>query len=575
MRPKRSFTSRATRSTWSSWERSAAMATASAASYPGTRRRPCRARPASRATSATRAPSAASPSATARPIPLLPPVTSATLFVNPSSMEISLFYRRENRGNDATATGSPAATRSAATAAACANASRSSSGKPTLVQAAAALDEQRAGAGPVAVGEVLIADRDLDQPLQRLAGLALGGDPVRLEHLVDLEVQARIEEQSSRLQRLAEIGVRRQRRTIGQRPGRATGALPHRGPPLILVRREPAACRGVVCRQRAQLAPRALVAECRDDRARQTLRTRSGSVGNTGATARERAAPAAASSSAARDRHGAPARRAWAPARPASAARAGRPDGPPAGRDGTLDAAAGDQIVQRALVAPEPGHQVARSRGWPATGRRRQIAQERGAEGQQRAVGAHDANADDALADRLPGHLCIVVLYAPAKITVNRRPRWTGRAAPSPAAPESRRPDAPKESCTSMHTTKSSREGDRANPEAGRTRRQQSSMGSYNVTMISVRERPRHILPSSPVRPARGPRRDPRARARARRDVQAPFDVPPADNSAVDGYAVAATTSRASGHARARRGRRPRGRRRVRRHRGPARRCGS
>ena len=57
--------------------------------------------------------------------------------------------------------------------------------------------------------------------------------------------------------------------------------------------------------------------------------------------------------------------------------------------------------------------------------------------------------------------------------------------------------------------------------------------------MISVREGQEHILAqiTGPVPPEVLP--VPRALARVLADaVQAPFDVPPADNSAVDGYAV-------------------------------------
>jgi len=57
--------------------------------------------------------------------------------------------------------------------------------------------------------------------------------------------------------------------------------------------------------------------------------------------------------------------------------------------------------------------------------------------------------------------------------------------------------------------------------------------------MISVRDGQRHIL--AQVAAAVPPERLPVTRALARvlaADVQAPFDVPPADNSAVDGYAV-------------------------------------
>jgi len=77
----------------------------------------------------------------------------------------------------------------------------------------------------VPVLEMMEADRDLDESLQRLPRVARGGHPVRLEHLVNLEVQAGVEEQAGRLQRLAEVGIRLERGAIGQRPGRTARAL--------------------------------------------------------------------------------------------------------------------------------------------------------------------------------------------------------------------------------------------------------------------------------------------------------------------------------------------------------------
>src|SRR5690349_4292541 len=61
----------------------------------------------------------------------------------------------------------------------------------------------------------------------------------------------------------------------------------------------------------------------------------------------------------------------------------------------------------------------------------------------------------------------------------------------------------------------------------------------YNDAMISVRDGQSHIL--AQVGGAVPPETLPVTRALGRvlaTDVQAPFDVPPADNSAVDGYAV-------------------------------------
>lgn len=70
----------------------------------------------------------------------------------------------------------------------------------------------------------------------------------------------------------------------------------------------------------------------------------------------------------------------------------------------------------------------------------------------------------------------------------------------------------------------------------------------YNDDMISVGEGQAHIL--AQVTSVTPPELVPAAHALGRvlaEDLQAPFDVPPADNSAVDGYAVASTDIPASG----------------------------
>jgi hypothetical protein len=66
--------------------------------------------------------------------------------------------------------------------------------QPRAVQPRAALDEQRAGAGDVAVGEMLPGDRDLDQALQRLSRVTRRRRPGRLQHLVHFEVELRAEQ---------------------------------------------------------------------------------------------------------------------------------------------------------------------------------------------------------------------------------------------------------------------------------------------------------------------------------------------------------------------------------------------
>jgi len=68
---------------------------------------------------------------------------------------------------------------------------------------------------------MLVADRDLDQPLERLALAALGVAPRRLEQLVNLEVEVRVEERRGRVQN----GAAR-----AQRRGRARGERGRGGP---------------------------------------------------------------------------------------------------------------------------------------------------------------------------------------------------------------------------------------------------------------------------------------------------------------------------------------------------------
>ena len=113
---------------------------------------------------------------------------------------------------------------------------------------------------------------------------------------------------------------------------------------------------------------------------------------------------------------------------------------------------------------------------------------------------------------------------------------------PQPAAPMS-----PNESCTTANTDEIDERGDRANPEAGGA--SAHDHGAYNIAMISVRDGQNQILAQiSEPTPARAPRRR-RARASAcsPRICRAPFDVPPTDNSAVDGYAVASDDVPAAG----------------------------
>src|SRR5207245_10731605 len=72
----------------------------------------------------------------------------------------------------------------------------------TPLDSTAAFFEQRPGAGEVAVGQMLIADRDRDQPLERLTLVALGLAPGGLQKLVHLEVEMRGEDRRGRAEEL-------------------------------------------------------------------------------------------------------------------------------------------------------------------------------------------------------------------------------------------------------------------------------------------------------------------------------------------------------------------------------------
>src|SRR5262245_64674666 len=84
--------------------------------------------------------------------------------------------------------------------------------------------EQRLRPPQVAVGQMLIADGDLDQPLERAPLLTAGANPVRLEQLVDLEAEASIEQHRRLLQRLGQRRLERQRTKPADRLDRALRA---------------------------------------------------------------------------------------------------------------------------------------------------------------------------------------------------------------------------------------------------------------------------------------------------------------------------------------------------------------
>src|SRR5262245_28735727 len=114
--------------------------------------------------------------------------------------------------------------------------------------------------------------------------------------------------------------------------------------------------------------------------------------------------------------------------------------------------------------------------------------------------------------------------------------RRSGRRAVDVAAREARADERERELHDEKHDEVDGR-GERANPEAGRT---SLNHAAYNIAMISVQDGQNQILrqlaePTPPEVVAV-------TRARERvlaEDLLAPFDVPPCDNSAVDGYAVA------------------------------------
>src|SRR5215467_2066851 len=89
----------------------------------------------------------------------------------------------------------------------------------------AAVVEEGARAAHVAVGEVSEADRDLDQALERLPIAALRAQPVRLQQLVYLEVEVRMEEQGRRDEGGGEGRIGRIERTLVEDPSRALRPL--------------------------------------------------------------------------------------------------------------------------------------------------------------------------------------------------------------------------------------------------------------------------------------------------------------------------------------------------------------
>ena len=303
------------------------------------------------------------------------------------------------------------------------------------MQPAAALDEQRAGAGEVAVGEMLVADRDLNESLQHLAGRRPAPPPS--------EARApRAPRSAGRHRRAAAAACKACRRstsvaqcgTIGQRHG-ARGARA-RSPPSAQRSSSgasqpravaPSAASALSWRRARSSPSAARIALAR------RLRTRSGNVGITPARL------AAGGGLDGRRRAG----RRRRPDRHRGRFRGRRPRDATdhrARRHETLDAAAGDagRAARACLAAARPSG--SRSRTWPVTRYRGQIAQERRAEGQQRAVGADHADADKLLPIVWPATACSTVAVGrreDQREQEGRRPRGLGalarRAAPAGA----------------------------------------------------------------------------------------------------------------------------------------------
>ena len=97
--------------------------------------------------------------------------------------------------------------------------------------------EQRPRAGEIAVGQMLIAHRGLDQSLKRLAIGAERVAPVRLEQLVDLKIEMGVEE---RPRRGESLGARADGSglPIGECRGRTLGPVAHETQVVALVLRK-------------------------------------------------------------------------------------------------------------------------------------------------------------------------------------------------------------------------------------------------------------------------------------------------------------------------------------------------
>ena len=108
-----------------------------------------------------------------------------------------------------------------------------------------AFAQERPRPREVAVGEMLQADGELDETLERLPLGPRRRPPVRLEEFVDLEVEACVEERGRVPERLGEsprLAIKRACRHRRRRPARARGHRPGVG---ARVGREPSSADGL------------------------------------------------------------------------------------------------------------------------------------------------------------------------------------------------------------------------------------------------------------------------------------------------------------------------------------------
>src|SRR3989454_11996363 len=211
-----------------------------------------------------------------------------------------------------------------------------------------------------------------------------------------------------------------------------------------------------------------------------------------------------------------------------------------------LDPRARDEVVQRALVVTEPSHRVAE----PERRARREVrdeSQDRDAERRRRAVLADDdAHAHDHLADRLAEER-VKDGRVHGREHEGERPQQHRDERPDVLDP--RAPDQVRERAVRRldegEDREVERERDRANPEAAGTGLDHAA---YNIAMLSVQDGQNRIL--TQIARITPPEFLPLGRSLGRvvaEDLRAPFDVPPTDNSAVDGYAVTSADIPATG----------------------------